>query len=257
MIGFWMFILYILAIPISQWGLIAMIDKLNQNHEKIKESEHNWEEIEKKYYTGYAISSWLRYFLPIFEANNITALFKLISIITFTLFLIRLFWFQYLPQILSGMTIYFLLAVILNIFLAYTRFFIVLEWQKAFDAVVSSASMALSNMGITFKLYITLILVYIRTILTVAIFILIPFIFSAVLTYITTAGLRFISFIILAIFVLIFFVFISHLNSVLEIFVETLWYRAYKDNKLHAEQDTTHAHDTHHTSHDTHQAHHH
>lgn len=35
----------------------------------------------------------------------------------------------------------------------------------------------------------------------------------------------------LLLLVLVFLIFISHLNSVLEIFVETLWYRAYIDNK--------------------------
>lgn len=121
-IGIGMFILYILAIPIAQGGLIAMIDKISQSHEI--EAVNSGE---KKRYMGYAITKGIRHFLPIFEANNITALFKLISIITFSIFLIRLFGSKYIPQILSGMTVYFLLAILLNAFLSYTRFFIVLE----------------------------------------------------------------------------------------------------------------------------------
>jgi hypothetical protein len=152
----------------------------------------------------------------------------------------------YMGYILIAMGIYFLLAVVINIFLAYTRFFIVLENKKAFDAIVSSSTMALDNMGITFKLYITLILVYVRTVLTVLVFILLPFVISAIFTYVTVASIKLIFVGILLLIILVFFVFVSHLNSVLEIFVETLWYRAYMDNKkksigeAHSESNHTH-----------------
>ncbi len=129
------------------------------------------------------------------------------------------------------MGLYFLIAVLINIFLAYTRFFIVIEERRAFDAITASANMALENLGVTIKLYTTLLLVYVRTILTVCIFILFPFIISAILTYAAVAWVKIILLSVLLIMVGIFMVFVSHLNSVLEIFVETLWYRAYKDNK--------------------------
>ena len=129
------------------------------------------------------------------------------------------------------MGLYFMIAVVINIFLAYTRFFIVIEGMKAFDAISASASMALENLGVTMKLYGTLLLVYVRTILTVVVFILFPFIVSAIVTYAAIAWIKIILLGILMIMLGIFMLFVSHLNSVLEIFVETLWYRAYMDNK--------------------------
>ena len=133
---------------------------------------------------------------------------------------------------MSAMFCYFLFAIVINIFLAYTRFFIVLEDMKAFDAIVASAMMALENLGITFKLYITLLLVYVRTLLTVLVFILLPFLLSFIFTYIGIGIIRLIALGFLALLIFGFVIFISHLNSVLEIFVETLWYRAYRENKL-------------------------
>ncbi len=43
------------------------------------------------------------------------------------------------------MSVYFVIAVTINMFLAYTRFFIVLEHMRAFQAIVASAGMALEN----------------------------------------------------------------------------------------------------------------
>lgn len=255
MLGFVGFFLgYILITPISEGGIIALINAENKDHEDRKKT------------IQYGLGQGLKHFLPIFEANNITSLFKLLSILTFTIFLIRLFGIAYIGYVFAAMGFYFILAVLVNIFLAYTRFFIVLENKRAFDAIVASATMALENLGITFKLYLTLILVYVRTLLTVLVFILLPFVLSAIFTYVTIASIKFVFIVLLLALVSVFLVFVSHLNSVLEIFVETLWYRAYMDNKSrntehddhdgHAGHDD-HGHDSHgHTDHHDDHGHH-
>ena len=94
--------------------------------------------------------------------------------------------------------------------------------------------MALDNLTTTFHLYFTLILVYIRTFLTVIAFIIFPLIVSAILTYITIAFFKMLSFLILGLLFIGFLIFVSHLNSVLEIFVEAIWYNAYINNKKNA-----------------------
>ena len=221
------FLLYILIIPIAEGGLIALIDKVDTTN-------HSGEVAIRNQTVGYGLSRGIRHFLPVFEANGITALFKLVSIITFTFFLIRLLGKEYTGQILIFMGFYFLVALVINILLAYTRFFIVLKGMKAFDAVVASAGMALENIGITMRLYTTLLVVYVRTLLTVLLLIAFPFVLSGILTYITTAFLQIIFIGLLGVLGLGFLIFVSHLSSVLEIFVETLWYRAYIDNLKHS-----------------------
>lgn len=234
------FLLFIFVTPLAEGGLIALIDRTDRHGN----SESTM---------GYGISRGLKHFLPVFEANNIMALFKLLSIITFTLFLIRLMGVKYLSLILTGIGIYFFVAMTINIVLAYTRFFIVLEGMKAYDAIVASAGMALDNLRITAKLYLTLLLVYVRTLLTVLVFILLPFVLSAIFTYVTIASIKILFLIILILLLVGFIVFISHLNSVLEIFVETLWYRAYIDNKSRAVPASSDHHDDH--GHDDHSGH--
>jgi len=159
------------------------------------------------------------------------ALFKLLSIITFYIFLLRIFGQNYLFPISIGAIIYLVFAFLVNILFAYAKFFVIFEHKKAFEAISLSVRMALHNLDITFHLYFTLLLVYIRTFLTAIAFMVFPFIVSALFTYITISILQIISITILALLFIAFLVFVSHLNSVLEIFVEGIWYNAYRKNK--------------------------
>jgi hypothetical protein len=126
---------------------------------------------------------------------------------------------------------YLAFSFLINILFAYTRFFIIFEGDRAFQAMGKSVRMALDNLEVTFRLYFTLLLVYVRTILTVIAFIVFPLAISAILTYVTVAFVKIVAVSLVTGMVLFFLGFVSHLNSVLEIFVESLWYRAWKDNR--------------------------
>jgi hypothetical protein len=78
--------------------------------------------------------------------------------------------------------------------------------MKAFDAIIASSRMALEHFGITVRLYITLLIVYLRTLLTVLAFILFPFVLSAILTYITITNLQILFVGVLGVLVIGFFV---------------------------------------------------
>lgn len=172
----------------------------------------------------------MKNFLPIFEAHNLLSPFKLLSIITFYLFLLRIFGKEYAMAISVMGVVYLGFSFLINILFAYTRFFIVFEHDKAFRAMGKSVRMALDNLEVTFRLYFTLLLVYVRTILTVVAFIVFPLVISAILTYVSIAFIKTAAILAVGAMVLFFLVFISHLNSVLEIFVESLWFKAWKDN---------------------------
>lgn len=174
-------------------------------------------------------------FLPIFELTNSLSIFKLLSIITFYLFLLRIFGKDYFMSITIMMTIYLGFSFLVNILFSYARFFIIFEHKKALEALSLSVRMALENLDITFHLYFTLLLVYIRTFITAIIFIVFPFVISGLFTYVTISWLQIVSISILSILFFALLIFVSHLNSVLEIFVETIWYNAYKENKKHFE----------------------
>lgn len=243
------FILYLLVTPIAEGGLIYLISH--------KDSGEDWN---RPY--GKAVSAGLRNFLPIFEANNLLSPFKLLSIVTFYLFLLRIFGRDYAVSISVLAIIYLVFSFLINILFAYTRFFIIFKGDRAFEAMGKSVRMALDNLEVTFQLYFTLLLVYVRTILTVVAFIIFPLVVSTILTYVTVAFIKTAAILVVAGALLFFLGFVSHLNSVLEIFVESLWFRAWKDNSVRMSAETernsklTAPHDDHHENHGHDHGHH-
>ena len=124
--------------------------------------------------------------------------------------------------------------------------------------------MALRHIGITGKLYFTMILLYMRTIIVAAIFLGIPFVVSGIIAFFTIVSVKIFFLAIFSIIALVFFIFIVHLNSTLEIFVEATWYEAYmlcKAEDIAYGGHDSHGHDAHyddhgHDAHVGHDAHH-
>jgi hypothetical protein len=122
------------------------------------------------------------------------------------------------------------IALIVNTLFAYARFFVVFQDKSALESLSASTFMALSHIHITVRLYFTLLLVYLRTILIALVFLLLPFFVSTILALLTATILKMVFIAIMAVTTIIFLIFITHLNSVLEIFVEGMWYEAYMQN---------------------------
>lgn len=184
----------------------------------------------REYSFTYGIAQGFKHFLPLFEFQNITSIFRPLSIITFFIFLLRITSPEYYGTIILSVIVYFIIAFTVNIFFAYTRYIIIFEGEKAFEAMGRSIKMTLDNLDITFHIYFTLLFVYVRTIITVVIFVIFPFLISAVITYFTTFIFKIISVVVIFLILAVLLFFVSHLNSVLEIFVDAIWYLAYKDN---------------------------
>lgn len=107
--------------------------------------------------------------------------------------------------------------------------------------------MAVRHIGITLQLYYTMILLYLRTIIVGLIFLVLPFIISTVVTFFTIVSVQIVLLVIFGILSFVLFIFIVHLNSTLEIFVEATWYEAYQ---LCKKEDKEYSHD--HGGHDDH-----
>ena len=238
------FLCYIFISPIAEAGVIQMI-----HHEK-ENTIPNHKSL--SWISGFF--RWCAYFLPIFELQNMLSIFRLISVITFYILLLRIFWKEYFLSISVIMGIYLLFSFCLNMFFAYAPFFIIFENKKAFEALALSTQMAIHNIEVTSHLYFTLLLVYLRTIIIAIIFIILPFIISWVLAFITTISIKIVFLIFAWISIGWFLLFVSHLNSVLEIFMHSIWYHAYIENKklgfIHTwtQNDTSEKHDDHHHS---------
>ncbi len=209
------FILYSLLNPIAKGGMIHMMHTYKKN---------NW----KKFHRSWqGLFDGFSHFLPIFEVQNITGVFAPLTIITSTIFLLRIFDSSYHTLIGVVMGSYFLLAFLLNMCFAYTPFFIVFEGEKAWKALSKSTAMAIGNINITARLYFTNIILYIRVLIIGAFFLLMPFIISSMLAYFTIVSVKIFFLIIFLIISIVLFILIVYLNSVVEIFVLALWYEAY------------------------------
>ena len=209
------FVFYSLLNPIAKGGMIHMMHTYRQNNgEKFHRS---WQ----GFFDG------LSHFLPIFEVQNITAIFAPLTIITFTIFLFRITDSGLHATIGIAMCVYFLLAFLLNMCFAYAPFFIVFEGKKAREALANSTAMAVGNINITARLYFTNLLLYLRVLFIGALFLLMPFIISSTLAYFTIISVKIIFLVIFSLISIILFVFIVYLNSVLEIFILAVWYEAY------------------------------
>lgn len=235
------FVLYMFLEPMANGGIIQMIDSYKKSHG------------EKPHRAVQGFFDGLRHFLPIFEVHNITGIFKPLSIITFYILLLRLFGVWYATSISIIMWVYLFFAFFLNMCFAYSKFFIIFEGKTALNSLWLSTGMALRHIAITGKLYFTMILLYLRTILVAVIFLGIPFLVSSTLALFTPFPIiQTIFLVIFSVVSLTLFVFIVHLNSTLEIFVEATWYEAYQLCK--AEDNAYGGHDDH-GGHDAHASH--
>ncbi len=231
------FLLYTILGPIATWGIIEMMHSYKQ---------HKWEK-NRRSWQGFF--DGLRHFLPIFEVHNLTAIFRPLSIITFYILLLRIFGSEFIVPISIIMGIYLFFAFCINTCFSYANFFIIFEHKSAIESLSASTGLALRNIGITGRLYFTMILLYLRTIIIAIIFLVIPFLISSFLAFLPTIiGLKLFFLIIFLIISIVLFIFIVHLNSTLEIFIGATWYEAYMVCK-DEEKTTGHSEVAHHDEH--------
>jgi len=214
-------IFYILLTPIFEWAVIKYIQK---------------KEVENKAEISEAFTIWLYKFLPVFEYNNLFSEFKLLSILNFYLFMLRFFEFQYIKAITYSFIIVFLFSLLINILFNYSKYFIVLENSKVFEAIWKSTKLALMNIWNTFKLYFIMFILNIRVIFNFILFLIFPIILVSVVGFLTSQLLQTIAITILIILFVIFLLFLWYLAWVLESLKIAIWYYAYKKWKQKMEE---------------------
>lgn len=150
-------------------------------------------------------------------------------------------------SIISVVAIIFLVALTLTRFLfEYARYYIITEDTGVFESLGLSLTMTMENIGITLRIFISLVLVYIREIILLVGIFTLPFIMS----WLVALGLGPIFlqgvFVIIGLVYLLFLIIVSAMNSVIELFVETLWYSVFRENLGHGHSGHHVAHHSHH-----------
>ena len=143
----------------------------------------------------------------------------------------------------------FLVALAITRFIfEYARYYIITENKWVFESLGLSLTMTLENIGTTGRIFLSLILVYVREIILLVGIFALPFIMS----WLVALGLWpvFLQgvFLIIGLVYLLFLIIVSMMNSTIELFVETLWYSVFREN-LMTSDTKHHSHEAHHSSH--------
>ena len=146
------------------------------------------------------------------------------------------------------MGIYLVFAFFISMCFSYSKFFVIFENKSALNSLSASTGLAVRHINITGRLYFTMILLYLRTIIIGLIFLWLPFVISSIIAFFTILTVKYIFLGIFALVSIVLFIFIVHLNSTLEIFVEATWYEAYQlckkeDAEYGNNHSETHGHD--------------
>lgn len=209
-------IIYFLATPIFEWGLIKYIAS-KDNGAPIEKSEAFWLGLYK--------------FFPLFEYNNMFSEFKFISILNAYLFTIRFVWVEYIKYLSYIFLIIFLLSITINTLFSYSKYIIVLDNKKVFESIWISSKIAILNLKQTIKLYFLMFILNIRVIINFIIFLSFPILLVLAIGLITSKIVLSIAITLLSIVFIILIFILWYLTSVLDIFRTSLWYYAYKEWK--------------------------
>lgn len=91
--------------------------------------------------------------------------------------------------------------------------------------------MAITHLDTTLKLFLSLILVYVRLFIVLIGILLLPSIISGVIALELAQLWVTLSFVVIGLVYMVFLIIVAHINSILEIFIETLWFSFYMENK--------------------------
>lgn len=163
------------------------------------------------------------------------------------------FWgYQFLEAnwtLISIIAAIFLIALGVTRFIfEYARYYIIAENKGVFESLGLSLTMTLENISTTGRIFLSLILVYVREIILLVGIFALPFVMS----WLVALGLGPVflqgAFVIIGLVYLAFLIIVSAMNSTIELFVETLWYSVFRENLMHSDA-ANHSGHAHHTSH--------
>lgn len=209
-------LIYFFIMPIFDGALISYIDE-KQKEERVSFSDALWVGLFR--------------FLPVFEYNNSFNEFKLINLLNAYLFSIRFLGLEYVRYINIMFVFWFVFVIIMNVFLAYTKYEIVLWGNNVLKSIWVSWKIAILNPKTTIKLYFLMFILNIRVLLNFIVFLIFPIAFFSALAFIWSTFFLAITLGVLLILFVFLVVVLWYLSWVLEIFKTSIWYFAYIEGK--------------------------
>lgn len=211
------FLLIEALVIVFEGGLLSLIRAFSQRDDS-------------KYGYIRGLSAGLRTFLPLLEFDGFIKLFHPLVIGGAYLFLLRVIGFEFFWIVTVAVGLFSIIAVVVNILTSYARFYVVYEGMGLFPALSASTGMAIEHLGTTLRLFLGTLLLYIRIVLIVVVILVFPLLATALFTWLGSSIAFWVAIAGGSIVLLAFLAFVAHVNSVLEIFVTAMWYRAWEAN---------------------------
>jgi hypothetical protein len=235
LLGFLYFLINFLIKNIFNAGLIYLIRAYSKKNEK-------------EYKIMSAFTFWWKKSVKLAEYHSL--LFWSKPVYIFYIF----FWGYRLLHgnwvIIISAAIIFLFALTITRFLfEYARYYIMLENMGVFESLGKSLTMTLENINVTLRIFVSLILVYLREIILLIGIFLLPFVMSWLIALelapIFLQGV----FLFLGLVYFIFLIIVSAMNAVVELFVEALWFSVFTENITSANSQHAWSHHAQHNHH--------
>lgn len=173
------------------------------------------------------IRDGLRYgmlsFLPLFEYSWIARSFSLISILTWSSFLMRNFSWEFFQSSIPVMILLAIVFAIMTVVFTYTEFFIVVDDRRVIESISKSSVLVVTHLERTLLLSILMLIIGIRILLQILFVLLIPLVIIGVVYVIALATLPIIAIVVGGIIGLILLYIASYLNATIHVFAVAVW----------------------------------
>lgn len=132
-----------------------------------------------------------------FEFNNVFGMFKLMSVFNAFLFSLRFLGIEYFNVLALIFLIGFLFSIVINLFIAYIPYIIVLENTGVFEALGISTKITLLNIKTTLQLYIFMFFMNIKVVINFIVFLAFPLAIISIGSFLSSQVFTTIAFIII------------------------------------------------------------
>lgn len=182
-----------------------------------------------------SLGKWLNTFLQMFELDAALYAFNVLTFLI-ALFRVYVMWILDNGFIITLMTIWWFVIIIVAFLLPYSKLFITLEKQKFFDAMKLSMNLSIENFALTIKFIVVDIILHLRFLINIIIVFGIPL---GLMYLWSKLGITHNSFVrgIFVVLVVGLFLLTAYINGIIEAFFATYRYKVYKHIKIGKKKD--------------------
>jgi hypothetical protein len=201
-------ILYFLAIPVLQGGLIVLIKRANDGLE-----------VKKRH----GISEGILNFFRLFAFHNLVAfVFSPLSIFTYITTPLKFVSWEAFYFVLIPGSLWLITALVANVLFVYVKFFLVLRQMHVGEAIRHSARFVVRYFAETFVVFLLLLIIALRVILNIVLVFVVPLVVTSVLVFFINALIGYQTIIMIVLGIIMLFV-ASWIYGNFLVFTQAVW----------------------------------